>query len=685
MKKKPTYEELEAIISEYEDRFREFQKAALKDGEREIENARQAVRILKEEAAWRRILVDQSNDGIVVLDAAGRVYEANRRFREMLGYSMEEVQGLHVWDWEMNSSKEDVLEMIKDIDEDGGELETRHRRKDGTFYHVWISSNGAVIDGKKLVFCVCRDITDKKQAERALNDAIDIINKSPVVAFRWRTSKKMPVEFVSENVQQIFEYSSEEIMSGSVNYGDIIYAEDRGRLVEDGAVLKEQPGINEMTHKPYRIVTKTGKIKWVEQTTINNRDDEGNITHIQGIVMDVTRRIEEQKKREKIEMQLSQAKRMEAIGTLAGGVAHDLNNILSGIVSYPELILIDLPEDSPYRKPIETIKKSGEKASVIVQDLLTLARRGVTVSEVVNLNNIVMEQLESPEFNNLKSFHPKVTVELDLADDLYNIKGSPVHLSKTIMNLLSNAAEAMAEGGKICIGTKNRYIDKPVNGYNEIVEGDYITVTVTDNGVGLSKDARERIFEPFYTKKNMGRSGTGLGMPVVWGTVNDHNGYITIDSVEGKGTSFKIYLPATRDEIATAVPSRDIASLKGNGESVLVVDDIEEQREIAEQILTKLGYSVNTVSSGEEAVEAIRKRPSDIILLDMIMAPGIDGLETYKRIIELRPGQKVVIVSGYSETTDVKELQTLGGGKYIKKPYSLVGIGLAIREELQKQ
>jgi len=397
---------------------------------------------------------------------------------------------------------------------------------------------------------------------------------------------------------------------------------------------------------------------------------------VMGIVRDIT-------DRKQAELELQQAKKMEAIGTLAGGVAHDLNNILSGLVSYPDMILMDLPEDSPLRKPILTMKKSGEKSAVIVQDLLTLARRGVSISEVVNLNDTISEQLKSPEFEKLKSFHPGVQVELCFEKDLLNIRGSNTHLSKSVMNLVSNAAEAMPGGGKIRISTENRSIDRPVGGYEHVQEGDYVAVTVSDTGIGISKEDMANIFEPFYTRKVMGRSGTGLGMAVVWGTVNDHKGYIEVESSMGKGTTFTLYFPVTREEIFTDKLLLSFEDYMGSGESILVVDDVEEQREIASDMLNKLHYSVNTVSSGENAVEYFKYNSADLLVLDMIMDPGIDGLETYKRILKIQPNQKAIIVSGYTETDQVKETLRLGAGQYIKKPYTLQKMGLAVKKELK--
>jgi two-component system, cell cycle sensor histidine kinase and response regulator CckA len=381
--------------------------------------------------------------------------------------------------------------------------------------------------------------------------------------------------------------------------------------------------------------------------------------------------------------QLQRAQKMEAIGMLAGGVAHDLNNVLSGLVSYPELILMDLPEESPLQKPIRTIQNSGERAANIVQDLLTLARRGVSVAEIVNLNPVIREYLKSPEYDNLRSHCPDFQLESDLDDDLLDISGSPVHLAKTVMNLISNAAEATMNAGRIRIETKNRYIDTPIKGYDDIEEGDYVMLKVADNGIGMSPEDINRIFEPFYTKKVMGRSGTGLGMAVVWGTIKDHRGYIDIQSAPDQGTTVTIHLPSTKEHRMLTPPPETVGNLIGDGEQILIVDDVKEQREIAASMLTRLGYDVASVSSGEAAVDYLRKQRVDLLVLDMIMDPGIDGLETYRRIIQLHPGQRAVITSGFSESERVHEARQLGAGDYVKKPYRLETIARAVRDALK--
>jgi Signal transduction histidine kinase len=385
-----------------------------------------------------------------------------------------------------------------------------------------------------------------------------------------------------------------------------------------------------------------------------------------------------------MEGRLRRAEKMEALGTLAGGVAHDLNNVLGVLVGYSELLLMEIPEGNPWRRHVSQIMQSSQRATAMIQDLLTMARRGVLVSEVVNLNEVITDYLETPEFEKLKAYHPSVAFRTELGKGLLNVKGSPVHLGKTIMNLVSNASEAISDQGDVTIRTETRYLDKPVRGYDEVEEGDYVILTVSDNGMGISARDIEKIFEPFYTKKVMGRSGTGLGLAVVWGTVKDHNGYIDVKSEDGKGSTFTIYLPATREELTRDEQKAAPAQYMGRGESILVVDDVIAQREVATSVLTKLGYKVNSVSSGEEAVEYLRTHKVDLIVLDMIMDPGIDGLDTYKMILEINPKQKAIIVSGFSETERVHQAQALGAGAYVKKPYLLERLGMAVRQELAK-
>ncbi len=427
---------------------------------------------------------------------------------------------------------------------------------------------------------------------------------------------------------------------------------------------------------------KDGTTMWAEVTASFILNEDNTPIGILGVTRDITERRRAQRENEMLLERLNRSRKMEAIGTLAGGVAHDLNNVLSGIVSYPDLLLLDMPEDSPLRRPIEVMRDSGKKAAAIVQDLLTLARRGVAVSEVANLNSLIADYLDSPEFARLKSFHPDVEVDTRIDGRLLNILGSPVHLSKSIMNLVSNAAESMPEGGRITITTGNRTVERPVRGFQEVPPGDYALIQVADEGVGIAPKDLQRIFEPFYTKKKMGRSGTGLGMAVVWGTVQDHHGYIDVRSREGAGTTIDLYFPVTGQERLADTKAVTIEAIKGHGEKILIVDDVREQREIATRIIEQLGYEAAEATGGEEAIAYLKENRADLVLLDMIMDGGIDGLETYEGIVAINPRQKAIITSGFAETERVQRAQDLGAGCYVRKPYTIGALGQAIKAEL---
>ncbi len=399
---------------------------------------------------------------------------------------------------------------------------------------------------------------------------------------------------------------------------------------------------------------------------------------------EIDERKQAERSKNELEMQLHRAEKMEALGTLGGGVGHDLNNILSGIATFPEVLLMNMAEDDPMYKPLKTIKMSGENAAAIVQDLLTLARRGVATSDIINFNDIVTEYLESPEHRKLMEENKTVAISVDLASDLLPTLGSRIHLLKTVMNLVSNGIESMTEeGGELSLRTENCYMDLSLSLYDEVVEGEYIAFIVTDNGMGISENDMERIFEPFFTKKKMGRSGTGLGMAVVWGAVHDHKGYINCQSEVDKGTVFTLYFPVCREEISPVKAISDLPTLIGNGEKILLVDDIPQQLDIASMILTNLNYDVATVPSGEEAIAYLKWKKADLLVLDMIMEPGMDGLDTYREIIKKHPGQKAIVASGYSETDRIRKAMKLGVKLYLKKPYSVANLGQGVKAGLK--
>jgi PAS domain S-box-containing protein len=458
---------------------------------------------------------------------------------------------------------------------------------------------------------------------------------------------------------------------------DIMVSADRDRILEDYKTLLK----GERVTKPHtvRLLGEAGEQRFVE--IVSSLIEYRNRPAVLAVMRDLTERKREEEARQENERKLAGLRKMESLGLLAGGVAHDLNNVLSGIATYPELILMELPEDSKLRKPIETMQQAGQRAAAIVEDLLTMARGVAVTKEPLKVNSIIKEYLSSPEYDKLVRFHPTVAVKTYLDESLFTVWGSRIHIRKVIMNMVSNASEAIEGSGNVTVRTSNRYVDKLIEDHDHVIEGEYVVLTVADDGSGIPSHDLERIFEPFYTKKVMGRSGTGLGLALVWNVMNDHEGFIDVKSDE-TGTTFELYFPASRDVPTYSKKKIPLEELSGNGERILVVDDVESQREIVSGMLEKLGYRPKCVSSGQEAVEYLKEHTADLVLLDMIMDPGMNGRMTYEKIIEIRPGQKAVIVSGYAETDDVRETQRMGAGEYIKKPYTIETVGLAVKKEL---
>jgi signal transduction histidine kinase/CheY-like chemotaxis protein len=437
------------------------------------------------------------------------------------------------------------------------------------------------------------------------------------------------------------------------------------------------------------LILNTSYGRLVERIVHLNESLERNNRELEDRVKERTdtlfKEIEERKLAEKeraiAEEKALRSSKMEAIGLMAGGVAHDLNNILSGIISYPELMLLQLPKSSKLRKPLEAIHASGKRAATVVADLLTVARGVACVREPHDINVLIEEYLNSPECVKLKSQYPAVACKQHLVAQNSIISCSPVHVKKTIMNLVTNAVEAIGEKGTIRISTSNRQVSPSKPCKHTLDPGNYVLVIVQDDGPGIPEHDREHIFEPFYTKKVMGRSGTGLGLAIVWNTLQDHNGKVIVES-SAEGTIFYLYFPLSHDKEAIQPATQEAIITTINKEYILVIDDEPQLRDIASQMLTTLGYKVDSVSSGEQAIEFLEKKQVDLIVIDMLMEPGLNGRETYEKILAMQPGQKAVIATGFSESDDVKATLQLGAGGFIKKPYSIDQLSQAVKKAL---
>lgn len=646
----------------------------------------------KSEAALReseekyRTILEKMEDGYFEVDAAGNFTFYNQAMCNILGYNNTELMGMNNREFMNAENAEKVYRAFNYVFRTGKSYKAfdwELIKKDGTTCNV--ETSVALIKDEKekpIGFKgIARDITERKKSAKALQDSearyrllADNVNDN-IWVFDLETLR---FSYVSPSVKGVTGYSSEEATGFQLEDTLTPASLDLANQTLEEELIAASQNFDPVRSRTFELEQyhKNGSTVWTEVVVRFIYDDKQQPIQILGVTRDIS-------ERKKFQEKLYKSQKMESLGLLAGGVAHDLNNVLSGIVSYPELILMNLPEDSSLRKPLKTIMDSGNKAVAIVQDLLTIARGVAINKEPLKLNDLVSDYLNSNEFRKLRHYYPEVTFKTHFAKDLFNIEASNVHIIKVIMNLVANATEVVNENGVVSIATANRYLDMPLNGYEEINAGDYVILSITDNGPGISSKDFEKIFEPFYTKKKMGRSGTGLGLSVVWSVIRDHKGFVDVKT-DVYGTSFELYFPITHDTILKKVEPVSVKELQGSGETVLVVDDIESQREISCRMLDMLGYQSEAVSSGEAAIDYLQHKPVDLVLLDMIMEPGMSGYETYKRIIKIQSDQKAIILSGFSETDKVKKTQALGAGKYLKKPVTLEKLGMAIKEELEK-
>ncbi len=652
------------------------ENSGLKQRVEELENLLAECRHEKESLGRSQLLMravtDAAQDAILMSDAEGCISFWNPAAEAVFGYSRKEALGRNLHQllapgryWKSYNAAFSKFRKTGQGRAISRTLELQACRKTGEEFPIELSLSNIRFDDGWHAVGIVRDISARKLAENALRKSENLyrtfINASSDMVFlkdelfRNVAVNKAFADFMGKPEDELVGRNDFEIMpenaAGNCRISDL-------KALRNKSVVSSEESIGEQVYETLKFPVDLG----------NNK------TGVGGFIRNVT-------ERKRLEERLQRAEKMESIGILAGGVAHDLNNILGVIMGYSELLMLSLENDSPLYAPAKNIMKSSERATAVIQDMLTLARRGVLRKDVINLNSVINDQLLSPEYRDLCSRLGILTCT-ELEHDLLNIKGSTGHVGNTVLNLLLNAAEAGRGEGTVTIRTENVYLESPVSGYDHVKIGDYVVLTVSDTGDAISPEEMKRIFEPFYTKKVMKRGGTGLGMSVVWGTIKDHDGYIDITSVHGQGTAITLYFPVTREELIKEQTTGS-SDYMGRGEKILVVDDIEEQRELAVTMLRKLNYNTSVASSGEEAVQFLRENDVDLVVLDMIMEPGIDGLDTYRRISGMKPGQKAIIVSGYAETERVKEVLDLGVGAFVKKPYILEKIGLAVIKELR--
>ncbi len=510
-------------------------------------------------------------------------------------------------------------------------------------------------------------IAERKQAEEALQESEEryrtVLEASPdpVVAY----DMEGKVIYVDPAFTKVFGWTSEELLGGKIDYIPEDNRPETQMMIDMVLAGENFSGIES------RRYTKQGNIVDVTISAAIYPDRDGNPAGSIHVLRDIT-------ERKRLEAQLQYAQKIEAVGTLAGGVAHDFNNLLMGIQGNVSLMLMDMDSAHPDYERLKNIEKQIQSGARLTSHLLGYARKGKYEVKPLDLNQLVEET--SDTFGRTKK---EITIHQEPAEDLFPVEADPGQIEQVLLNLFVNASDAMPGGGKLILKTVN-VTHKDMKGkLYEPKPGNYVLLTVTDTGIGMYKKTMERIFDPFFTTKEMGR-GTGLGLASAYGIIKAHGGYIDVDSRRGHGTTFSIYLPATEKEVQRVVRTAERVA-KGTGK-VLLVDDEEVVLEVGQELLKATGYTVLTAKDGKEAIKVYRENRDniDIVVLDMVM-PNMGGGEAYDRMKEINPDIKVLLSSGFSIDGEASEILERGCNSFIQKPFTMKELSGEIGKILGKE
>ena len=659
MAKKPTYKELEQRVSELK---------------KEVSKLKQTEEVLEQSEEKYRGLVENSFDGIFVQKGPTIIF-TNQRLNEMLGYDEGELIGLDHWlayhpDYREVTRKRAQARMRGE--KVTHQYEVKLQRKDGSWFYGEINARAISLEEEHGIQVWVRDITERKRSEEELKTRQTYLESVLYSAPDAIVTLDASQDVLEWNIgaEQIFGYTRHE--AAGKNLDDLVTGPDvideskelTTQVLSGGKVLPRETVRYRKDGTPVNVI--------VAGSPIIIRDE------LQGVVAvytDITERKQAEEEKKLLQAQLLQAQKMEAIGTLAGGIAHNFNNLLMGIQGNTSLMLIDTPSDHPHYERLTTIEKSVQSGSKLTSQLLGYARGGRYEVKPISINRIITDT--SSTFSMTRK---DITLHHDLASDLAGVKADRGQIEQVVLNIYVNAAEAMGGGGELFITTRNIPHTEITGKPYTIKPGNYILLTIKDTGIGMDKHTQAKVFDPFFTTKGLAK-GTGLGLASVYGIMKAHGGYIDVTSQKGHGTTFFLYLPASTETIGEEVQKPGVI-VKGE-ETILLVDDEEIILDVGEALLTSLGYTVLIAHGGKEAIETLRttlpSSPPDLVILDMIM-PSMGGGETYDRMKELSPSIKVLLSSGYSINGQAKEILKRGCDGFIQKPFTLGEISKAIRE-----
>ena len=637
----------------------------------DITDRRRADRDLRESETRYRRLFESAKDGILILAAGtGCIVDVNPFMTELTGYLRDDFLGKHLWEIgpfkDTAASKDSFAELqAKDyVRYDDLPLKTNDGRK----VEVEFVSNVYLVNDKKVIQCNIRDITVRKRAERELrlrDRAIQAVSQGIIITDPCKPDN--PIIYTSPGFTRLTGYESEELVGKNCrclqgpDTDAATLATVRDALGQGGACSVEL--LN------YR---KDGTTFWNHLTISPVNDAAGHVTNFVGVQTDVT-------ERRQLESQFRQAQKMEAVGRLAGGVAHDFNNVLSVILSYADLIGGDLKAEEPVRADIEEIRKAALRAAGLTRQLLAFSRQQVLDAKVLNVH----ESVTGVE----KMLHRLLGADIELTvlptNDLWSIKADPGQIEQVLMNLAVNARDAMPRGGELTIETENVVLDSDyARAHHDVKPGSYVRLAVTDNGIGMNEETQARIFEPFFTTKDEAR-GTGLGLATVFGIVKQSGGHIWVYSEPGKGTTFKLYFPKVSGVAEVRPLEPPTAELSHGTGTILLVEDDDQVRAVAQNILRRCGYVVLTAPNAGEALLICEKHGAKIhLLLTDVVLPRMSGRQLAERLGPLRPGMKVLFMSGYTDDAVLQHGVLDSDVAYLQKPLTPASLTRRVQEVL---
>lgn len=649
---------------------------------REIAERKQADEALQENEDRYRDLVENSHDLICTHDLEGKILSVNQTAAKALSYERDAILGRDIRDGLLPEFRDEFTDYIAEIQKDGHarglmtvQLRTGERR-------IWEYNNTLRTEGVDvpIVRGMAIDVTERKRAEAALRESEERNHRffDEVLAGAYISTPDGKLLTCNPAFARIFGFASvEEAMKSSL---DIIYIDSQARE----AFLDMLREMGKLENNEFELRRRDGSPIHVLENVVGVFDEQGTLVEIRGHLLDITERKLAEQALIESEGRLQQSQKMEAIGTLAGGVAHDFNNLLTAILGNTQLALRHLAPDDPLQLRLIEVEKAGSRAAVLTRQLLAFSRRQHLERRTINLNETIGEILKLLQ----RIIGEDVDVQVKYAPDLCAVFADPVQIEQVIMNLGVNARDAMPHGGQLTIETSNVELDEDHRRKHPYVEcGQYIEIRVSDTGSGMDEETQAHIFEPFFTTKEVGR-GTGLGLSMVYGIVRQHGGYIDVLSEVGQGTTFKIFLPVDRKPVEKESPTVQ-TPLIGGTETILVAEDEEALRNLARAVLEELGYTVLLAKDGEDAVELYdqNRERIDMLLMDVVM-PRVGGWEAYERIRQLGGDVPLIFMTGYSSETvqsrSVKQNKSMEelGAVVLQKPYNIEGLGRKIREVL---